>query len=302
MALLGEEAAKLSENDRQKGIIEEMIKDDEMFALMSFVKTEGLSYLYTRELENAEGEWFDAYEDLEESTSKFQNVQTELKRIGGQVDIDNFIIETKSDVYNQVGEQLAAKAKGMGDQFRREVVTGDTAVNPKGFDGMRKLVTADQTLTTQGDNGAPISFAALDELIDAVRKKDGKVLVMRQEVWRQIRALNRSMGGNTAETVMINNFGMPVRCYDGVPVLINDYLPVNEARGTNDKTTSIYAVRFNTQDGLHGIYGGAGSVGFKLSKLGLLEKKDVTRFRVIWYAGMALKATHSLARLQGVAI
>lgn len=301
MPLLAAEAALLSERDRQKGIIEEMIKNDEMFHLLPFVKTEGLAYLYTRELENAEGEWFAAYEDLEESTSKFQNVTTELKRIGGQVDIDNFIIETKSDVYDQVGEQLAAKAKGMGDQFRREIVNGDVAVNAKGFDGMRKLTTAGQTLTIAA-NGAPVDFGALDELVDAVKKKDGKVLVMRQEVWRQIRSLNRSMGGNTADMISLPNFGVPVRVYDGVPVLINDFLPVNEAQGTNGNTTSIYAVRMNETDGLHGIYGGAGSVGFKLSKLGLLEKKDVTRFRVIWYAGLALKATHSLARLRGVAI
>lgn len=301
MALLAAEAAKLSENDRQKGIIEEMIKEDDFFGLLPFVKTEGLAYLYTREKTNAEGAWFDAYEDLEESTSEFENVTTVLKRIGGQVDMDNFIIETKSDVYDQVAEQLKAKAKGMGEQFRREVVNGDTAVNAKGFDGLRKLTPAGQTLNI-AVNGAPIDFGALDELVDAVKKKDGKVLMMRQEVWRQIRALNRSMGGNTAETVMPANFGWPMKVYDGIPVLINDFLPINETQGTNADTTSVYAMRLNEADGLHGIYGGAGSVGFKLSKLGLLEKKDVTRFRVIWYAGMALKATHSLARLKGIAV
>jgi hypothetical protein len=301
MPLLGAEAALLSDEDRQKGIIEELINRDDMFGMLPFVKTEGLSYLYTRELENAGGEWFDAYEDLEESSSRFENVSTTLKRIGGQVDIDNFIIETKSDVYDQVAEQLAAKAKGMGEQFRREVVNGDVAVNAKGFDGVKKLTVPGQTLTIAA-NGAPIDFGALDELVDAVKRKDGKVLMMRQEVWRQIRALNRSMGGNTAETVMPENFGWPVRVYDGVPVLINDYLPINEVQGTNTATTSVYAMRMNETDGLHGIYGNAGSVGFKLSKLGLLERKDVTRFRVIWYAGLALKATHSLARLKGIAV
>ena len=301
MALLAAEAALLSENDRQKGIIEELIKEDDFFNLLPFVKTEGLSYLYTREKTNAAGAWFDAYEDLEESTSTVENVSTTLKRIGGQVDMDNFIIETKSDVYDQVAVQLGQKAKGMGDQFRQEVVTGDVAVNPKGFDGLRKLVVPAQTLTIAA-NGAPIDFGALDELLDSVKKSDGKVLMMRKEVWRQIRSLNRAMGGNTAETVMPANFGWAMKMYDGIPVLINDFLPVNEVQGTDTTTTSVYAMRLNEVDGLHGIYGGIGSVGFKLSKLGLLEKKDVTRFRVIWYAGMALKATHSLSRLKGVAI
>ena len=301
MPLLAAEAAKLSENDRQKGIIEEMIVQDDLFAILPFVKTEGLAYLYTREKTNAQGAWFDAYEDLEESTSEFENVSTALKRIGGQVDIDNFIIQTKSDVYSQAAEQLAAKAKGMGLQFRSELVNGDVAVNAKGFDGLRKLTVAGQTLTA-GANGAALSFGMLDELVDAVKKKDGKVLMMRQEVWRQIRALNRAMGGNVAETVMVNNFGMPMKMYDGIPVLINDFIPVTETQGSSSTTTSIYCLRANETDGVHGLYGGAGSVGFNLAKLGLLEKKDVTRFRVIWYAGMALKATHSLARLKGVAV
>lgn len=300
MPLLAAEAALLSENDRQKGIIEEMIKNDEFFALLPFVKTEGLAYLYTREKVNAQGAWFSEYEDLEESTSEFENVTTHLKRIAGQVDIDNFIIETKSDWYDQVAEQLRAKAKGMGHQFQSEVVNGDVAVNAKGFDGVRKLVTNDQTLTINA-NGAAIDFGALDELVDAVKRKDGKMLMMRKEVWRQIRALNRSFGGNTAETVMVENFAQPMFAYDGVPVLINDFLPINEVQGSNSNTTSVYAMRVNETDGLHGIYGGS-SAGFRMEKIGVLEKKDVTRYRMLWYAGLALKATHSLARLKGVAV
>lgn len=301
MPLLGAQAALLSENDRQKGIIETMIDTDEMFGLLPFVKTEGLAYLYTREKTAAGGAWFDAYEELEESTSEVENVTATLKRIGGQVDMDNFIIQTKSDWYDQVAVQLGQKSKGMAKQFHNEVVNGDVSVNAKGFDGVRKLVSASQTLS-MGTNGAPVDFAALDELVDAVKLKDGKVLMMRQEVWRQIRALNRAFGGNTAETVMVPNFGQPMKAYDGVPVIINDYLPINEVQGTNVKTTSVYAMRMNEVDGLHGIYGGAGSVGFTLQKIGLLQNKDVTRFRAIWYAGLALKANHSLARLKGVAV
>lgn len=301
MPLLGAEAALLSEDDRQKGIIEEMVKNDEFFHLLPFVKTEGLSYLYTREKFNAGGEWFSEYEDLEESTSTVENVSVQLKRIAGQADIDNFIIQTKEDWYDQVAIQLRGKAKRMGEQFRSEVVNGDVSVNPKGFDGIRKLTAADQTLS-MGTNGGAITFSALDELVDSVRQQDGKFLMMRQEVWRQIRALNRAMGGNTAETIMVENFGQPIRAYDGVPVLINEFIPVNEIQGTNEKTSSVYCLRANEADGLHGLYGGNGSVGFNMSKLGTNFNKDSTRFRVVWYSALALKARTSLSRLKGVTI
>lgn len=297
MPLLAVEAAKLSMEDRQRGIIEEIIDKDEMFALLPFVQSMDETYSYVRELTNAQGAWIDPYEDIEESASTFTPVSTRLKRIAGQVDIDNFMIEVQSNLNDQAAIQLALKAKGMGKQFRQEVVNGDIAVNAKGFDGLRKLTVPAQTLYA-GVNGGAVSFNALDELLDAV-KNGADALMMRQGTWRAIRALNRAMGGNTAETVMINNFGQPVKAYDGIPVIINDFLPVNEVRGTENATTSIYAMRMNEVDGLHGLFGGE-AAGFRLEKVGLLQGRDVTRWRMKWYAGMALKATHSVARLAGV--
>lgn len=297
MPLLVAEAAKLSIEDRQRGIIEEIIDRDEMFALLPFVEAKDETYSYVRELTNAQGGWLDAYEDIEESASTFTPVSTKLKRIAGQVDIDNFMIEVQSNLNDQTGLQLALKAKGMGKQFRQEVVNGDTAVNAKGFDGLRKLTVASQT-TYAGVNGGAVSFAALDELIDAV-KNGADCLMMRQGTWRAIRALNRAMGGNTAETLMIPNFGVPVKQYDGIPVIINDFLPINEVRGTGNNCTSIYAVRMNETDGLHGIFGGE-AAGFRLERIGTLQSKDATRWRMKWYAGLALKATHSVARLAGI--
>lgn len=297
MPLLVAEAAKLSIEDRQRGIIEEIIDKDEMFALLPFVRSNDETYSYVRELTNAQGAWIDPYEDLEESASTFQPVSTKLKRIAGQVDIDNFMIEAQSNLNDQAAIQLALKAKGMGKQFRDEVVNGDTAVNAKGFDGLKKLTVASQTLYA-GANGGAISYSALDELIDAV-KLGADALMMRQGTWRALKALNRAMGGNTAEHVMVENFGSPVKAYDGMPVIINDFLPVNEVRGTANNTTSIYAMRLNEVDGLHGLFAGE-AAGFRMEKIGLLQGKDATRWRMKWYAGLALKATHSVARLAGI--
>lgn len=297
MPLLGIVAARLSIEDRQRGVIEELIDKDEMFAMLPFVEAKDETYSYVRELTNAGGGWLDAYEDIEESASEVVSVNTKVKRFAGQVLIDNFMQEVQSNLNDQTAIQLALKAKGMGKQFRSEVVNGDLAVNAKGFDGLRKLVIPAQTLAA-GVNGAPVAYAALDELLDAV-KKGADALMMRQGTWRAIRALNRAAGGNTAETVMVNNFGMPIKAYDGMPVIINDALPSNEVMGTNTNTTSIYGVRLNEVDGLHGLWAGA-SAGFKVEKWGTHPTKDATLWRMRWYAGLALKATHSVARLRGI--
>lgn len=297
MPLLAAEAEKLSIEDRQRGVIEEIIDRDELFALFPFTETRDKTYSYVRENTPAEGEWFDAYETLEESASTFDPVSVDLKRIAGQVDIDNFQAEVQSNLNDQVAIQLAAKAKGMGRQFRRTLVNGDTAVNAKEFDGLRKLTPAGQTLTA-GPNGASVSFAMLDELKDAV-KLGADVLMMRQGTWRGIRALNRAMGGNMADHIMLENFGRPIKAYDGTPVIINDYLPTDEVQGTETASTSIYALRLNEADGFHGVFGGS-AAGFRMEKIGLLEGKDATRWRMKWYVTAALKATHAVARVKGI--
>lgn len=297
MPLLVAEAAKLSIEDRQRGIIEEIIDNDELFALLPFVQATDKTYSYVREATVAGGAWFDPYEDLEESASTFTPVSVELKRIAGQVDIDNFMIDVQSNINNQLAIQLAAKAKGMGRQFRDALVNGDTASNAKTFDGLKKLTPASQTLTA-GANGAAVSFSALDELKDAV-KLGADALMMRQGTWRAIRALNRAMGGNDAESNMIENFGRPVKMYDGTPVIINDFLPIDEVQGSANATTSVYALRLNEADGFHGVFGGP-AAGFRMEKVGLLEGKDVERYRMKWYVTVALKATHAVARLKGI--
>lgn len=297
MPLLAAEAEKLAIEDRQRGIIEEIIDRDELFALMPFTRANDLTYSYVREKTAAEGAWFSAYEDLEESASEFDPVSVQLKRLAGQVDIDNFQSEVQSTLNDQVAIQLSQKAKGMGRQFRDVLVNGDSAVNAKQFDGLKKLVTANQTLWA-GVNGGAISFTALDEMKDAV-SLGCDMIMMRQSTWRALRALNRAMGGNTADHIMIDNFGYPVKSYDGTPVIINDFLPIDEVRGTGTATTSIYAMRVNEADGFHGLFGGE-AAGFRMEKVGLLQGKDVTRWRMKWYVAAALKATHSISRLGGI--
>jgi hypothetical protein len=97
----------------------------------------------------------------------------------------------------------------------------------------------------------------------------------------------------------IPNFGVPLPAFDGVPVLLNDFLSPTETMGTSNNTCSIYAARFNEADGLHGLYGGT-NAGMVVEDIGTVQNKDANRIRVKWYCGMVLKSNRSLARIQGV--
>lgn len=297
MPLLMDEAAKLSQEDKARGVIEEIIDDESLFALMPFQHVNDKVFTYVREGTLSEGDFLDAYESVPEGAATFEEVSTKLKVLAGDVDIDKFTAAVQSNLNPQVAIQLAAKAKALGRKFKRTIVNGDSSVNSKSFDGIKVLTPASQTLVA-GANGAAISAEMLDELLDAV-KLGADVLMMRKGTWRAIRAIMRSFGGNTGDMIQIPNFGKPVPAYDGIPVIINDFLTADEAMGSANQTCSVYALRLNEADGFHGIYGGP-SAGIQFEEIGTLQDKDASRYRVKWYAGTALKATHSVARLKGI--
>ena len=298
MPLLRAEAEKLSNNMLERGVIEEIIDRDELFALLPFMRVDGKAYVYTRENTISEGDFLDPNETVSEGAATFTEVTTKLRILAGDVDIDKFLLTTHSDTNSQLAIQLAMKAKGLGRKLRRTIANGDSSVNAKEFDGIRRLVVAGQTLTA-GANGAAVTFTMLDELLDSV-SLGADVLMMREGTWRAIRALLRATGGITPEMIQLENFGRPVPAYNGVPVIVNDFLPGDEEQGSASNTCSIYAMRLNEVDGFHMIYGGPNSAGLQIEEIGTVQNKDAFRYRMKWYVGSALKATHAVSRLRGV--
>jgi hypothetical protein len=138
----------------------------------------------------------------------------------------------------------------------------------------------------------------LDQLLDQV-PNGADALVMRPGTIRAYRSLLYTTGGITPAMVEIPNFGQPVLGHNGVPILRNDFLPADETLGTGTNLCSIYAVRLNELDGMHGLFGGR-DAGLRIEEVGTVQNKDADRIRIKWYCGLALKSTKSLARLQGV--
>lgn len=296
MPLLKAEAEKLSNDSLERGVIEEVIERDDLFALLPFMNVQGKAYTYNRESTIAEGAFLSVNEDVPESASTFTEHTANLKILAGDVDIDKFLIATLGDTNDQVAVQLAQKAKGLGRQFKRTMFQGDAVTNPKEFSGLAKMVDPAQEIVV-GANGAALALSQLDELKDAI-PNGPDAFIMRKGTYRAYKALLRATGGVTPEMVMIKDFGM-VPAHDGVPILISDYLPKGVAQGSANDTTSIWAGRFNETDGVHGIVGG-GMSGFAVEYIGTVQNRDAVRYRMKWYVSMVLKSTKSLARLKGI--
>jgi hypothetical protein len=298
MPLLKVEAEKLSLESLEAGVIEEIIDREHLFEFLPFMGVTGKAYVYDRENTLSEGDFLDPNDTVNEGAATFTEVVSKLRILIGDVDVDKFLQATMSDHNDQKATQIALKAKALGRKFKRTLVIGDNTGNPKEFDGVGKLITSGQTITA-ATNGAALTLGMLDELLDAV-PNGADFLMARAGTVRAFKALLRASGGTDAAMLQIKNFnGAPVPTHNGIPILTNDFLPGDEVTGSSNVTCSIYAVRANELDGLHGIYGGAGA-GVVVEDIGTVQNKDATRTRLKWYAGLALKSTKSLARLKGL--
>jgi hypothetical protein len=117
---------------------------------------------------------------------------------------------------------------------------------------------------------------------------------MAKRTRRKLSSLRRS-SGNLLETD-VDAFGRRALFYDGIPIVVDDWIPVDEDQGTStDQCSSIYAVKFGSQ-GIMGIENG----GIQIEEVGELETKDATRHRIKWYAAIIQLSELGLARLEGI--
>jgi len=303
MPLLKQEAEKLSNNQLISGVIEQIIERDDMFAAMPFAQVTGKAYVYNREKTLSEAEFIDPNEVVPEGAATFDEVVARLRVLAGDVDVDKFLETTMNDTNSQKAIQLTQKAKGLARKFHRTLARGNSTLNAKEFDGLAKLsedanaVTPGQIIEAGVDGGA-LTLTMLDELCDSV-PNGPDVLVMRRGTIRAFRALLRATYGTDAVMQQLENFGRPMLTHNGIPVIMNEFLAADEDQGANSNTCSVYAVRLNETDGLHGLWGG-NNAGIVVEDIGTVQNKDASRTRLKWYCGTALKSTRSIGRLRGV--
>src|SRR3989304_495875 len=167
MALTLAEAAKLSNDILLQGVIETIIKDSPVLQRIPFIQSAGNGLTYNREATAPSAAFFDVGDTWTESTPTFTQQTVTLKIMGGDADIDNFLLATRSNLQDLESAGVELKAKAVRQLFEQTFVTGDATANPKSFDGLDKVVDPAQSLS-MGANGGSLTPDKLDELIRKV--------------------------------------------------------------------------------------------------------------------------------------
>ncbi|MCH8050899.1 MAG: phage major capsid protein [Chloroflexi bacterium] len=293
MALTLAEAAKLSNDVLVTGVIETIIKDSPVLQRLPFIEIVGNGLTYNRENVAPSAGFFDVGDTWTESTPTFTQQTVALKIMGGDADIDNFLIATRSNIQDVETAVVQLKAKAVQQLFEQTFVTGDQGTFPKEFDGLDELCDPSQTIS-MGVDGGSLTLDKLDELIDAVQGGKPEILLMSRRSRRILNKLARSSGSFLeAER---DEFGQMLQFYDGIPLGISDYIADDQTVGTSSDCSTIYAF----QMGEGALAGLTSPGGLHVERVGSLETKDATRTRIKWYSSLALFNTVKLSRLIGV--
>jgi hypothetical protein len=123
-----------------RGVVETVIKDSPVLQQIPFIEVMGNSLTYNRENTLPSIDFYDVGDTWNESTPTFEQKTANLKIVGGDADVDNFLKATRSNVQDLEAAVIEMKAKALRHKFEEIFIYGDSETSIKQFDGIRKLI------------------------------------------------------------------------------------------------------------------------------------------------------------------
>ena len=311
MAVTLAEAAKLSTTQLQRGVIETFVQESSVLDRIPFMTIQGNAYAYDEEA-TLPGVAFRAVnEAYTESTGTVNQKSESLVILGGEADVDNFIVRTRSNLNDQRAVQTRMKVKAASYKFQDAFFNGDVSVEPKGFDGLKKRLVGAQVIDAATNGMEPVTgahdfFDVLDAgiaKVPGINGSNGAIYANAGAIAR-IKSSARRLGG--VEMIREALTQKMIATYNGIPMLDPgqtaagaDILPATETQGSAADASSIYIVKFGQDEGDRGVTGLTNG-GVMVKDLGELESKPAYRTRIEFYTGLAVFSGKAAVRIRGV--
>lgn len=135
-------------------------------------------------------------------------------------------------------EEVENGLQNVRDAEENALVNGDSTVNPKQFNGLRKLIPTGQVVVA-GANGAPLSLDLLDQAID-LNRGNPTMLIMSKKSNRKLNALLQAQQ-RFVDTMEVKG-GFRVQVYNGIPIFRSIWVSDAQTQGTANNCTDIFVL------------------------------------------------------------
>jgi HK97 family phage major capsid protein len=191
VGLLQADASRLTNDQFVQGIIETLITESDILAMLPFIEVNGSSLTYNQEATLSGASWYAVAATWTEQAVTVTQKTATLTILGGDVDVDNFLNQTYRNPNQLRAEAVQSKAKAVAYEFNDKFFNGLGSSNQP--TGLRLLAAAGQTRSL-GTNGATPTLADYDALIDLVKPGKPDCIVMSKRSRRTLKSFAPGFG------------------------------------------------------------------------------------------------------------
>lgn len=278
---------KVGMNDKvAEQVIDTFVRESEILEMLPFdncVSPSGgstLTYGYVQKKLPSSTAFRAINSEYAPSQATTEKKSVDLKVFGGAFEIDR-VIKDAEGMYNNMAMQVEEKVKSAVGTFHNAMINGDAATDANGFDGLDKFLVGQSTeygtdkvidLSTmdQLKANADVFYEALLKLINST---GAHALMVNEGMKTKIQTVARVLGYKTESE---EAFGRVITTIGESKVRIIDLKNVVTVKGEGDDAvpdetpvigvkertvggtattglTDIYAAKFSTLDGFHGV-------------------------------------------------
>jgi len=299
---------------KKAGVIKTFVETSPLLAAMPMLPIAGNSFAWTRQVSLGTAGTRAVNGSYSESVGAVEQRSVGLKIIGGDLDVDQFLLATHGPEHRAIQEQAKAAliAQTISWQIIKGSVTaaGGATADANGIDGLQVRYGGgfgSTAVVDGGENAAQIfansgagdalSLRDLDTVIQATENPTHLLMAKKMRV-----NLTAKLRNASSISVTRDEFGRIVTSYQGLPIIDADVLGTVSGleqlgfNENNDSTTSIYVLSLSDM-GLAMVTNG----GVQVRDLGEQNAKAVQRTRVEMYCNLVDMHPRCVSRLYNIA-
>lgn len=301
MAVTLAQAAALETDPVRKGAIETATEVSKVWDRLPFESIEGSAYAYDKDKVLPGTAFRTVNEAYVESTGVINQDVERLVILGGDADVDQFIEKTmQSSRGVLMADQVRMKLESAQATYVDAMFNGDVAVNPKGFDGLKKRLVGAQVIDSAAAATSEAFLDELDVLFGQVAGGSPDVVYAPKEIIARLKSLGRKVGG--ADYITSEITGKREFTWNGVSFVDpGEHWSRRRILPFDAAGSDVYAVKFASSFNDVGVMGITNG-GLQAYYLGELEEKPAVRTRIDFYTGLVAQGGSAAARLRGVTL
>lgn len=299
------EAKKVTKDTARQGILEIIEQNAPIISELPWTPVDTMEYVFFKEGELPSTASRNINAGYTPSTGSIEKIGIPLKIIGGEFDIDQFLLDQAGDIDDLFGRQMALRQKANAFHVEELIFEGNSLTTPSAFDGLSTLIQGGQ-LDIHSATGAAISLAALERILDLVPGATHIFMnrTLRTDLMGILNDASTSSGHPRISYSGLDAIGKPIEVYNAARIMVvermddgSTILGFDEDPGdTTSDTASIYVCRI-AQDAFHGVQGKRGPTDQR--SIGEDWDEPRQKGRAEWYVNIAIEHPRCVCRSYG---